>query len=387
MKMKKSIEIQTINKILRPKVAKGGKKNIRGVCVNSGRKSRKHIQPGFSNGGVNPAKAIKSLLQVFLQHLQLLNYSPYSIKIISCEIGRLYKHLIRQGIKDITQLTPQILQDYKCSLLQFRKPCGNPISPSTIRRNLYALRVFFRFLEKKRYLPEDPAKDLTVPKAVRALPRGILTLKEINRIFKEPDLRTVLGYRDRTLLEVLYSTGIRVGELVGLKITDVDLEQKLLRITRGKGGKDRLVPLNTPTCRFLKRYIEKIRGQIIKTYKAKAQTDKLFINYKGEEIDNNSVRWRIKTYMKQAGIKKPDLAPCHSFRHSIATHLLEKGMDLRYVQVFLGHSTMGSTQVYTHVQTGKMKSLLKKYHPREINPVRNIERFGGNDRLNEIKSP
>jgi integrase/recombinase XerD len=208
----------------------------------------------------------------------------------------------------------------------------------------------------------------------------------------------VLGYRDRTILEILYSTGIRAGELTRLKISDVDLEKKLLRVTHGKGNKDRFVPLNTPTCKFLTRYLKKIRAALIKkprqsgnNWEKRAKTGEgiLFLTVYNGALTQGGLTVIMKKYLKKAGITKK-IQPCHGFRHSVATHLLEDGMDIRYVQAFLGHETIQTTQIYTHVEKQKLREMLKKYHPRERNRIGIFQRFNGeiaiiNVALKEVK--
>ncbi|MEW6558236.1 MAG: tyrosine-type recombinase/integrase, partial [Elusimicrobiota bacterium] len=281
------------------------------------------------------------------------------------------------------------LENYKGYLTRYKTKKGNNLTSSTIVTRLMSVRNFFKCLVKKGIIYRDITEGWQMPKDKRPLPRGIMTVQEINRIMKQPQIRTTLGYRDRTILEVLYSTGIRAGELIKLKVSDVDLDKKVLRVNKGKGGKSRYVLLNTPTCRFLERYLRKVRPELAKCprpsgnnweQKSKTGEEILFLTVYGGLISQGWIDTMLKRYIKQAGITK-QVAPCHSFRHSVATHLLESGMDIRYVQAFLGHETIQTTQVYTHIEKEKLRELLKKYHPREINRIP-IKRFS-----DEIKIP
>ncbi len=314
---------------------------------------------------------MEQLKNAYLQHMQLKNYSPFTIR-QNEQYLRLFLQFLRgQGITELKQVKPETLEGYKKYLFLYQKKNSESLSSTTITGRLIQVKLFFRFLIKKGYIFSNPAENWQMPRETKSLPRGIMTVKEINTILKQPDLRTLLGYRDRTILEILYSTGIRAGELTRLKISDIDFEKQLLRITRGKGEKDRFVPLNNPTCRFLNRYLAKIRPQLAQcprpcghNWRERSKTGEgvLFLTSYGGALTRQWLAVTVKKHLKQAGITK-EVAPCHSFRHSVATHLLEDGMDIRYVQAFLGHENIQTTQVYTHVEKEKLREMLERYHP------------------------
>ncbi|MFC2062181.1 tyrosine-type recombinase/integrase [Elusimicrobiota bacterium] len=318
--------------------------------------------------------SFKENREYFIQHLRLKEYSPYSLRQIDQGLRLFEDFLKSKGQENIKKLNKDILDDYKGYLKDYvsvRR--GKPLSSGTVRNRLGIIRNFFRYLFKNGVIYKDITKDFVMPKEEKTLPKGIMTVKEINRIMNQPDLKTVLGYRDRTILEVLYSTGVRASELINLKISDIDFEKKLIRVIKGKGNKDRYVLLNTPTCRFLKRYIEKTRPVLEKcprpaghNWESKANTGEnlLFLTSHSGVFTTQGLSVMLKKYIGMAKIEK-DVSPCHSFRHSVATHLLEGGMDIRYVQTFLGHETIQTTEVYTHVDKHILKTMLKKYHPRE----------------------
>jgi len=187
-----------------------------------------------------------------------------------------------------------------------------------------------------------------------------------------PNLKTSRGYRDRTLMEVLYSTGARSAEVCGLKVSDLNLEKRMAFIHAGKGGKDRFVPLTQQCARFLKRYLADIRPELLEGIRPAGHNwikqagtggEYLFISVYGGRVKTTWLGGLLSGYLSRAGLAGR-ISPVHGFRHSIATHLIEDGMDVRYVQVFLGHSSINSTQIYTRVERKTLHSLIKRYHPR-----------------------
>ena len=225
---------------------------------------------------------------------------------------------------------------------------------SSIARALVAVKLLHRFLVKEGQLSEDVTSVLEAPKLWKHLP-SFLTLKEMEAILAAPNIRTEMGLRDRAILELLYATGLRVSELVGLKTLDLNLESSFLKCS-GKGGKERIVPLGRTAKDFVTRYLEKVRNQ-------NRKTDQLFLGLKRSVRLSRQAVWQIiRRYAKQAGIKKK-ITP-HTFRHSFATHLLEGGADLRVVQELLGHADISTTQIYTHVSRDHLRSVHQKFHPR-----------------------
>lgn len=225
---------------------------------------------------------------------------------------------------------------------------------SSIARRMVAIKLFHRFLVKDRYLENDVTSLLESPKLWKRLPH-FLSAGEIEAMLAAPDQSKPTGLRDYAILECLYGTGMRVSEVVGLKLDDVNLNSSYLRCS-GKGGKDRVVPLGRIAVAACNQYLEKSRP----TYRPK--TDHFFTGKRRVGLTRQFVWQMIKTHAKAAGITK-ELTP-HTFRHSFATHLLERGADLRIVQELLGHSDISTTQIYTHVTRDHLKDVHKKYHPR-----------------------
>jgi integrase/recombinase XerD len=227
----------------------------------------------------------------------------------------------------------------------------------TVARHLVTLRNFFRFAQVQELITADPSLNLESPKIRRNLP-GYLRLEEVERLLAQPDATKALGLRDRAMLEVLYSTGLRVSELIGLRVTDLDAKVGCIRCI-GKGDKERIVPAGRKALRSVEKYLENARPKLLgKSVSSQA----LFVNRRGKSLSRVGV-WKIlSAYGRRAGLRVA-LTP-HMLRHSFATHLLERGADLRSVQLMLGHADISTTQIYTHVVEERLKQIYKAHHPR-----------------------
>ncbi len=229
----------------------------------------------------------------------------------------------------------------------------------TVARQLVTLRNFFRFAQIQELISVDPSINLESPKIRRTLP-GYLRLEEIERLLEQPDEKTPLGLRDRAMLEVLYSTGLRVSELISLRVSDVDTKVGCVRCI-GKGDKERIVPVGRKALVMVEKYLRAARPRLCGKGKS-AGSPALFVNRRGTALSRVGV-WKIlSAYGRRAGLRvaiKP-----HMLRHSFATHLLERGADLRSVQLMLGHADISTTQIYTHVVEERLKQIYKAHHPR-----------------------
>lgn len=246
----------------------------------------------------------------------------------------------------------RISRDHIIQFLMEEKKRG--LEASSVARRLVAVKLFHRFLVKERHLREDVTGVLESPHLWKKLPQ-FLTPPEMDAILKAPDTTEKTGLRDRAILECLYATGVRVSEVVGLKINDVNLENSFIRCI-GKGDKERIVPIGRQAIAACREYLKKVRA------KAAAKTDHFFIGSRRQGLTRQFVWQMIKKYARQTGIQKP-IRP-HTFRHSFATHLLERGADLRIVQELLGHADISTTQIYTHVSRDRLKSVHAQFHPR-----------------------
>jgi len=229
----------------------------------------------------------------------------------------------------------------------------------TVARHLVTLRNFFRFAQIQELIAEDPSLNLESPKIRRSLP-GYLRLDEVEKLLAQPDEKTEIGLRDRAMLEVLYSSGLRVSELIGLRVMDLDRAVGCVRCI-GKGDKERIVPVGKKATALVEKYLREARPKLLGKGAA-ANSPALFLNRRGGAFSRVGV-WKIlSAYGRKAGLRVA-LTP-HMLRHSFATHLLERGADLRSVQLMLGHSDISTTQIYTHVVEERLKQIYKAHHPR-----------------------
>lgn len=231
------------------------------------------------------------------------------------------------------------------------------VSPRSISRKLSSLRAFYRFLLLDGYLEHDPTETLESPRQWRTLPR-FLTSQEVTALLEQPDIATPNGLRDRAMLEVLYATGLRVSELVGLRVGDVRPDPGLVTVV-GKGNKERIVPLGETALQWLERYLR----EAYPVFRKKAPSSSyLFLTRRGGPMSRQQFWNIVERLGRMIGLAKP-LSP-HVLRHSFATHLLENGADLRAVQLMLGHADISTTQIYTHVTRERLKQIYDRYHPR-----------------------
>jgi len=229
----------------------------------------------------------------------------------------------------------------------------------TVARQLVTLRNFFRFAQIQELIPEDPSINLESPKIRRHLP-GYLRLEEVEKLLEQPDSKTPMGLRDRAMLEVLYSTGLRVSELTSLGVNDLDTKVGCVRCI-GKGDKERIVPVGKKALGMVDKYLREGRPQLLRNAKA-SSGPALFINRRGAALSRVGV-WKILSAYGRRAVLRVALTP-HMLRHSFATHLLERGADLRSVQLMLGHADISTTQIYTHVVEERLKQIYKAHHPR-----------------------
>jgi integrase/recombinase XerD len=238
-----------------------------------------------------------------------------------------------------------------------REAMTSGLSPTSAARLVATTRGFFRFLRLGNRIEHNPADDLHAPRAFVSLPR-FLSLEEVDALLSAPDVTTPRGLRDRALIEVLYATGLRVSELVGLRLTDVRLEQGYVQCM-GKGSKQRIVPLGDEAINWVRRYLAEGRAALAR----KRDTPWLFLSGRqGQRLSRLGFWKALKTYGRRGGVRS-HLSP-HVLRHSFATHLLERGADLRAIQTMLGHADLSTTQIYTHVLEARLRQVYDRFHPR-----------------------
>lgn len=299
---------------------------------------------------VAPAEEDQKLIEAFIDHLWVeRGLSENTLSAYRVDLQGLAAWLARRDSSLLAAQRADLL-DY----LAFRVRQG--ARPRSTARFLSSVRQFYRQLVRQGRIDADPTARIDAPKLGRALPKS-LTEAEVEALLAAPDTGDLLGLRDRTMLEVLYATGLRVSELVHLTLDQVNLRQGVVRIT-GKGSKERLVPFGEEALSWLERYLREARPLLLRGQ----LSDALFPTQRGAAMTRQAFWVLIKRYARKAGITK-SLSP-HTLRHAFATHLLNHGADLRVVQLLLGHSDLSTTQIYTHVARERLKTLHAKHHPR-----------------------
>ncbi len=273
------------------------------------------------------------------------NLSPHSIRAYRQDLDMFHAFLADQPLEEVDYRTLR-------RFLGFLKQQG--YERSTIARRMAALRTYFRFLARERLVKGNPAVGLQSPKQARKLPH-FLDWEELQRLLATPG-ESALGLRDRALLELLYATGMRVSEIAELSIRQLNWEEAEIRVV-GKGTKERMVLMSESAMRHVRRYLDTARPLL-----KPVDTDRLFLNRQGKPLSSRSIDRMLKQHARNAGITKP-VSP-HTMRHTFATHLLEGGADLRVVQELLGHSSLSTTQIYTHVSQDRLRQVYQQAHPR-----------------------
>jgi len=287
----------------------------------------------------------------YLDHLRIeRRLAPNSVESYARDLVHLGRFAAGRGVA-LTDLDRRALEAFVRALM------GAGMSPRSVARIVAATRGFYRYLLIGRRIAANPADDLQPPRAWATLPK-YLSVEEVDTLLAQPDVSTPRGLRDRAFIEVLYATGLRVSELVDLKVSDVNLEGGFLT-TKGKGSKERLVPIGDEAVAWLSKYLRGARQSLL----GRRTSLRVFVNARGGDALTRMGVWKLlKAYGIKAGVGTR-LSP-HVLRHSFATHLLERGADLRAIQVMLGHSDLSTTQIYTHVLEARLRAVYDRYHPR-----------------------
>jgi len=292
-------------------------------------------------------------VRAYIQYLTVeRGASPYTVRNYAQEIGAFARFLAERGVDSWQQVTPRHLQEWLSALAR------SGIAPGSISRRLYEVRAFFRFLERRGHIPSNPLASVRGPTVPQRLPR-YLTVDEVFAMLRAANGDTPYALRDRAILEVLYASGIRLGELVALNTDDVDLERRELWVREGKGGNERVALFGHSAEAALRTYLQQGRPSLVNP---KRPSKALFLNRSGQRLSRVSVNRIVHDYARQAGLEK-NVTP-HMLRHSFATHLMEGGADIRIVQELLGHKSPQTTQIYTHVSQRHLKEVYDTHHPR-----------------------
>lgn len=291
------------------------------------------------------------LVELYLNYLTVeKGLAQNSLESYRRDLKKYLKFLETWRITDITHITKREIWNYKVQL----KVQG--LAPTSIARMMGTVKGFHRFLISEGLLQEDPTLYLEFPKTKSKLPQ-VMSLREVDRLIAAPDVSTPSGLRDKAMLEVLYATGVRVSELISLTLHQINLEMGYI-LCVGKGSKERLIPLGSEAILFVKQYLERARGKLIKN----PSVPYLFLTRLGNKFTRQGFWKIVKKYLRKARLN-PAISP-HTLRHSFATHLLERGADLRSLQMMLGHSDISTTQIYTHIARHRLREIYNRHHPR-----------------------
>lgn len=322
--------------------------------------NRKKTSPSFY---ANPG-SILFFLEPYCEWLRVRSYAENTIELRSLHIRHFTTFCEERGILSPEEVSRQVVERYQRHL--YHLIGVKTKKPFSIRQQisyLGSLRGFFKWLTKERHLLYNPASEMELPRLGRHLPAHVLNAKEAEAVISTPDITTSLGIRDRALMEVLYSTGIRRAELAGLLLYDVDFDNRTVFIRQGKGKKDRMVPIGERACLWLEKYLQEVRGVLV----AEPDGLQLFLTPSGEGLSMVYLTELVRRYVVESGVGKK--GSCHLFRHTMATLMLEGGADVRYIQAMLGHSQLASTEIYTHVSIRKLKEVHERTHPGIVHKI------------------
>lgn len=314
-----------------------------------------------SNDGAHDPKSLVALSRKWLLWLEETGRPRTTVTQRTSQVGRFVRWCGEQDIERAPQVTRKHVERYQRSLYYAQTKDGNPLSRKSQALLLNAVTVWFRWLLRRGHIMHNPAADIELPKYQRNLPRRTFTAHEVERVLETCDLETLDGLRNRAVLELLYSTGIRRAELALLGVSDLDFERELLLVRSGKGGKQRLIPVGRRAILWLRRYFEEVREKIVKS----PDDGALFLSMRGRRMHINRFGGIAREAIAAAGLSTKGMA-CHVFRHTTATLMLEGGADIRHIQELLGHAHLNTTQIYTKVSVQKLKEVHTKTHPAKM---------------------
>ena len=295
---------------------------------------------------------MKALIQEFSDYLRIeKRNSPHTVSPYRRDLSRFSAEFAGQKVDSVTTAN---IRDFLISLRE------QGLSPASVARSLSSIKSFFKYLCQDKQFQNNPAEILETPKRWRKLP-DVLSSEDVDNLLKCPDLESVLGLRDKAMLEILYASGLRVSELINLQVSQLDMQVGYLR-TLGKGSKERIVPIGAMAKRAVENYILNSRPALVSSRKDGGKPEELFVTRRGRGMTRQGFWKLLKGYVTQANIRT-SVSP-HTLRHAFATHLLERGADLRSVQQMLGHSDISTTQIYTHILGKRMLEIHQQFHPR-----------------------
>ena len=315
--------------------------------------NRKRIEVGDPND----PNGFLQLKHQYLDWMAVRNYSQRTIGNRNAYLDYFCAWSFERELRHPSQITVPILELYQRYLFYYRKRDGEPLGVQSQKQALVAVRMFFKWLSRKRIIQYNPTADIVMPKQGRPLPKSIFSIKEVEAVLSQPDIETPLGLRDRAMMETFYSTGLRRMEIISLHVSDVDFDRRLVFVREGKGRVDRYVPLGERAEKWIKKYIREARPRLDRNGRCKA----LFLTRNGKPLSPTRLSDIVRENIEAACISKG--GACHMFRHVFATSLIENGVSIHHVQAMMGHVDISTTQIYSHVSIKRLQEEHQKAHP------------------------
>lgn len=299
------------------------------------------------------------------------SYSPHTIEARERTLRVFAAWAAERGLVRVQEITKPILERWQRHLFLYRKADGEPLAVRSQLAHIHPLKAFFRWLARENHILYNPASDLELPRIGRRLPRNVMTVAEAEKVLSVPNLSLAMGVRDRAMLEVFYSTGIRRAELVNLNLYDIDRERGVMMVREGKGKKDRVVPVGVRALQWIDKYLADVRPDLA----CGADDGTLFLSTYGQPLGVERLAEIVREAVNDSGIGKR--GSCHMFRHTMATLMLENGADIRFIQAMLGHADLKTTEIYTQVSIKALKAVHTATHPAK--PIRSRLADTGSD--------
>lgn len=297
------------------------------------------------------------LAEQFYEWMEFTNYSPDTIKKRRTYLGFFFDWCEERNLERVADISRPVIERYQKYLFHKKKANGKPLSVRSQHTRLVPVRAYFKWLARKNHILYNPAADIDMPKLGFQLPRAVFTISEAEEVLSIPNISTATGLRNRAILEVFYSTGMRRSELMRLGIYDIDRDRGTLIIRQGKGKKDRVIPIGERALLWMEKYLNESRHKFV----MEPDEHVLFITEQGEPFTPNRLTQMVRETIDKADIGKR--GSCHIFRHTMATLMLENGADIRFIQQMLGHAKLETTQIYTRVSIRQLKDVHSATHP------------------------
>lgn len=309
------------------------------------------------NEPIDPA-SLRGLKAAFFEWMTFTHFSPHTLRTRGNSLDFFLRWCDERGLTRPAEINRAILERYRRHTYEYRQSNGKPLGLKTQIMRIIAIRTFFKWMARHHHILYNPASELETPRGEKRLPT-VLTIQDVETIINQTNVNDTLGLRDRAILETLYSTGMRRSELTGLRVYDVELDKGIVRINQGKGRKDRFVPIGERAMAWIDKYLLEVRPRLVQ----EPDDGTLFLTADGISLSAH-LSDLAHGYVKRANIGK--IGSCHIFRHAMATHMLERGADLRIIQIILGHESIETTTIYTHVAIDQLKAVHTKTHPARL---------------------